>query len=118
MSEATRGQISKILDLLKGVPSEKVQEILERGLLSDIFNGKLGAEERNKLRHLLGLPPFEVILRKRTGGKKDCLYAYNDGCRKRATSEAHWHVDIRRCCANQACKDDAVKEIEECFPRL
>lgn len=56
----TVGQSKKIITIFENLPSKKVQEILESGLLTDIRDGNMHLVDRDAIRKLLGLAPLEA----------------------------------------------------------
>jgi hypothetical protein len=53
--EATLKQVRKVLEIFANVSAEKMQEILESGLLADIVCGDISRTNRHKFRKSLGL---------------------------------------------------------------
>jgi len=54
MKTATLGQIRKILEVLEGIPQEQVQNVLESGLLSDLFSANNLGVNRDEFRKMCG----------------------------------------------------------------
>lgn len=59
MKKATLEQAGKILSIFKDTPSEKVQAIIESGLLVDVRDGNLYNIDRDVFRKLLGLEQLQ-----------------------------------------------------------
>lgn len=58
--KATLGQALKILGFLTGVPGERVQELIESGLLPDLLSADISSVSRPAFRNACGLPAFPV----------------------------------------------------------
>jgi hypothetical protein len=55
VKKATLNQASKILQIFEKTPSEKLQEIIESGVLSDLRDGDFARFNRNEFRKMLNL---------------------------------------------------------------
>ncbi|MFA5986882.1 MAG: hypothetical protein WC819_06070 [Parcubacteria group bacterium] len=53
-------QLKKFIAIFENLPSKKVQDILESGLLTDIRDGNMHLVDRDAIRKLLGLAPLEA----------------------------------------------------------
>ncbi|MEK7120035.1 MAG: hypothetical protein AAB824_00645 [Patescibacteria group bacterium] len=67
MDSATLDQASKVLDLLKGIPKEKLQKIFGLGVLADLRDGDITKFNRDEFRRMVNLgslsaPPFYGLL--------------------------------------------------------